>query len=59
MPIYTRIKLGPFVYVGRPGAGRPTAAKPMGRASKILLAAVSLLFIALPLGGALLHWIFE
>jgi hypothetical protein len=55
--IQTRIKIGPFVITGSPSREHYRGAKEMGRASKILLALVSLLFIGLPLGGALLHWV--
>jgi hypothetical protein len=57
--IQTRIKLGPFIWAGSPSKAHYRGAREMGRWSKILLAAVSLLFIGLPLGGALLHWLFS
>jgi len=57
MGLQTRIKLGPFIFTGSPSKEHYRGAREMGRASKILLAAVSLLFIGLPLGGALLSWV--
>jgi hypothetical protein len=59
MTIQARIKIGPFIWTGSPSREHYTGAKEMPRWSKILLAAVSLLFIGLPLGGALLHWLFS
>jgi hypothetical protein len=57
--IQTRIKFGPFIITGSPSKAHYRGAKEMSRLSKILLAAVSLLFIGLPLGGALVHWLFS
>jgi hypothetical protein len=59
MGLQTRIKLGPLVYTGSPSRAHYREAREMSRLSKILLALVSLLFIGLPLGGALLHWLFS
>jgi hypothetical protein len=57
MGLQTRIRVGPFIWTGSPSREHYTGAKEMPRWSKILLAAVSLLFIGLPLIGALLHWL--
>jgi hypothetical protein len=59
MGLQTRIRLGPFTWTGSPSREHYTGAREMPRWFKILLATVSLLFIGLPLGGALLHWIFS